>query len=140
MSSETYLNASEAKDLLGVSMPTFQKWLKSGKFPNATQRPKGKVMVWEIPLSDLQNSGKLDRVTGSSKEPSKAELSDLMNNALRLDLDRLETELRLTKELLARADAELESYRQRERQFFAVLETRETQERRRFNWFRRNPS
>jgi phage terminase Nu1 subunit (DNA packaging protein) len=136
MSSETYLNASEAKDLLGVSMPTFQKWLKAKEFPNAKQRPKGKVLVWEIPLSDLQNSGKLDRVTSNSKEPSKAELSETMNNALRLDLDRLETELRLTKELLARADQELESYRQRERYLFATLETRATQEARRSLWQR----
>jgi hypothetical protein len=59
-----------------------------------------------------------------------------MNNALRLDLDRLETELKLTKELLARADQELESYRQRERYLFATLETRATQEARRSLWQR----
>jgi hypothetical protein len=138
MTSETYFNASEAKDKLGVSMPTLQKWLKAGRFPNATQRPKGKVMVWQIPLTDLIASGELDKVS-VSKEPSKAELSDFMNNALRLDLDRLETELRHTRELLARAERELEDYRARERYLFAGIETKETQERRRFNWFRRNP-
>lgn len=138
MSSETYFNASEAKDKLGVSMPTLQKWLKAGKFPNATQRPKGKVMVWQIPLTDLIASGELDKVS-SSKKPSESELSEFRTSALEVEIDRLETELRHTKELLARTERELEDYRARERYLFAGIETKETQERRRFNWFRRNP-
>lgn len=138
MSSETYFNASQAKDLLGVSMPTLQKWLKAKEFPNATQRPKGKVLVWEIPLSDLQNSGKLDRVSSASKEPSQTELTEFRATALETRVAELETELRLTRELLGRADTELESYRQRERQLFLAIETRDSQDRRRFSWFRRN--
>ena len=139
MSSETYHNASQAKDILGVSMPTLQKWLKAGYFPNAYQHDKCKVKVWQIPHLDLINSGKLDRVSSTSKEPTKAELTEFRASGLETRVAELETELRLTKELLARADSELEAYRQRERQFFLAIETRDTQDRRRFSWFRRNP-
>jgi hypothetical protein len=137
MSSETYFNASEAAERTGKSVVTIRHYLASGKFPNATQRPKGKVKVWQIPLTDLVASGLLDKVS-TSKQPSQQELTERHTEALLSDIDRLETELRLTKELLARADNELESYRTRERQLFMALETRETQEQRRFRWFRRN--
>lgn len=138
MSSETYFNASEAAERTGKSLPTIRHYLASGKFPNATQRSKGKVKVWQIPLTDLQAAGLLDKVSGNSKQPSEAQLEEFRVNALEARIDQLETELRLTKELLARADSELESYRTRERQLFMALETRETQEQRRFRWFRRN--
>ena len=137
MSSERYLNASEAAELTGKSLPTIRHYLTSGKLPNATQRPKGKVKVWVIPLTDLQAAGLLDKVSGS-KQPSEAEKSEFRTQALEHQLDLLQTELRLTRELLAERATELERYRQREQQFFLTLETRESQERRRFSWFRRN--
>jgi molecular chaperone GrpE (heat shock protein) len=56
--------------------------------------------------------------------------------ALQQDLNKLQAELEATKELLRRADQELESYRQRERYLFATLETRATQEARRSLWQR----
>jgi DNA-binding transcriptional MerR regulator len=137
MSSERYLNASEAAELTGKSLPTIRHYLATGKLPNATQRPKGKVKVWVIPLTDLQAAGLLDKVSGS-KQPSDTELSQFRTQALEHQLDLLQTELRLTRELLAERATELERYRQREQQFFLTLETRESQERRRFSWFRRN--
>jgi hypothetical protein len=138
MSSETYFNASEAAERTGKSLPTIRHYLQAGKFPNATQRPKGKVKVWQIPLTDLVASGLLDKVS-APKQPSAQEVTSTHSEALLRDLDRLELELSHARELLARTEQELETYRQRERQLFAALETRETQERRRFAWFRRNP-
>jgi hypothetical protein len=138
MSSETYFNASEAAERTGKSVVTIRAYLSNGKFPNATQRPKGKVKVWQIPLTDLVASGLLDKVS-APKQPSAQEVTSTHSEALLRDLDRLELELSHARELLARTEQELETYRQRERQLFAALETRETQERRRFAWFRRNP-
>lgn len=135
MSSETYFNASEAAEHTGKSLPTIRHYLNAGKFPNATQTPKGKVKVWKIPLTDLVASGLLDRVSGS-KQPTKQELADTHSEALLRDIDRLELELRHARELLARTEQELDTYKQRERQLFAALETRETQDRRRSLWQR----
>lgn len=139
MSSETYLNASEAAELTGKSLPTIRHYLATGKLPNATQHPKGKVKVWAIPLTDLQAAGLLDKVS-SPKQPSETELTEFRNQALENRIDLLETELRLTREQLETAKQTLEDYRQRERQLFLAIETRDSQERRRFSWFRRNPS
>lgn len=139
MSSETYFNASEAAKETGKSVVTIRDYLAKGKFPNATQRPKGKVQVWQIPLTDLVASGLLDKVSSASKDPSRAQLTETRATALETRIVELETEIRLTREILARTDQELEGYRQRERQLFLAIETRESQDRRRFNWFRRNP-
>jgi len=139
MSSETYLNASQASQRTGVSLPTMRKWLAAERFPNATQTAKGKVKVWQIPLTDLVAEGLLDKVSSPSKTATDSEKSETRSTALEIDNDRLESELRHTRELLARADQELESYRARERQLFLAIETRDTQERRRFSLFRRSP-
>ena len=139
MSSETYLNASQASQRTGVSLPTMRKWLAAARFPNATQTAKGKVKVWQIPLTDLVAEGLLDKVSSPSKTATDSEKSETRSTALEIDNDRLESELRHTRELLARADQELESYRARERQLFLAIETRDTQERRRFSLFRRSP-
>jgi Fic family protein len=133
MSSETYFTATAAAKQLGVSNPTFQKYLKAGKFPNAKQTPKGKRLDWQIPLSDLQASGLLDRVTAAPNQPSEA-LTAPQN-----ELGELRLRLAHTEELLRRADAELEAYRRRELTHLLAIETRETQQRRRFSWFTRNP-
>jgi len=139
MTSDTYLNASEAAKQTGKSLVTIRHYLNSGKFPNATQTAKGKVQVWRIPLTDLVSAGLMDKVSNSPKQPTPEAMAETRATALEVNIDRLESELRHTRELLARADQELESYRQRERQLFLALETRETQQQRRFSWFRRNP-
>jgi len=139
MTSETYFNASEAAKQTGKSLPTIRHYLASGKFPNATQTAKGKVQVWQIPLTDLVSAGLMDRVSNSRKQPSETELKELKETALNSEIDRLESELRHTRELLSIRLTELESYRQREAQLFAALETKQTQDQRRFRWFRRNP-
>ena len=139
MSSETYLNASQASQRTGVSLPTMRKWLAAERFPNATQTAKGKVKVWQIPLTDLVSEGLLDKVSSPSKTATDSEKSETRATALESRIDQLEAELRHSQELLARADQELESYRARERQLFLAIETRDTQERRRFSLFRRSP-
>ena len=139
MSSETYLNASQASQRTGVSLPTMRKWLAAERFPNATQTAKGKVKVWQIPLTDLVSEGLLDKVSSPSKKAPDSEKSEIRATALESRIDQLEAELRHSQELLARADQELESYRARERQLFSAIETRDTQERRRFSLFRRSP-
>ena len=139
MSSETYLNASQASQRTGVSLPTMRKWLAAERFPNATQTAKGKVKVWQIPLTDLVAEGLLDKVSSPSKTAPDSEKSEIRATALKTRIDTLEMELRLTKELLVRADRELEEYRTRERFNQNSIETRDTQERRRFSLFRRSP-
>ena len=139
MSSETYLNASQASQRTGVSLPTMRKWLAAERFPNATQTAKGKVKVWQIPLTDLVAEGLLDKVSSPSKTATDSEKSETRATALKTRIDTLEMELRLTKELLVRADRELEEYRTRERFNQNSIETRDTQERRRFSLFRRSP-
>ncbi len=139
MSSETYLNASQASQRTGVSLPTMRKWLAAERFPNATQTAKGKVKVWQIPLTDLVAEGLLDKVSSPSKTATDSEKSETRATALESRIDQLEAELRHSQELLARADQELESYRARERFNQNSIETRDTQERRRFSLFRRSP-
>ena len=139
MSSETYLNASQASQRTSVSLPTMRKWLAAERFPNATQTAKGKVKVWQIPLTDLVSEGLLDKVSSPSKTATDSEKSETRATALQSRIDQLEAKLRHSQELLARADQELESYRARERQLFSAIETRDTQERRRFSLFRRSP-
>ena len=134
MTSETYLNASQAAEHTGKSVVTIRHYLATKRLPNAKQVPKGKVKVWSIPLTDLVASGLLDRVSA----PSEPELAQGRTSALETRIDQLESELRHYKELLARADTELEAYRARERQLFMSIETRGTQERRRFSLFRRD--
>jgi hypothetical protein len=139
MTSETYLNASQASERTGKSVVTIRHYLATKQLPNASQVAKGKVKVWRIPLTDLIASGLLvDRVSIDTKEPSRAELAQGRTDALETQIDQLETALRHSQELLARTEQELESYRQRERQLFMAIETRDTQDRRRFSWFRRS--
>lgn len=136
MTSETYLNATQAAQRTGKSLPTIRKYLANGKFPNATQTPKGSVLVWSIPESDLYLAGLMSKVSKSTPETVEKEFRE---SALFAQIGQLESELRHSRELLARADLELQGYRDRERDQRLALETREAQERRRFSWFRRNP-
>lgn len=139
MTSETYLNATQAAQRTGKSLPTIRHYLASGKFPNATQTPKGKVQVWRIPEADLHLAGLMGKVSKGSQQTLETEQRETRETALFTQIGQLESDLRHARELLARADQELEGYRQRERQLFLALETRQTQEHRRFSWFRRNP-
>ena len=139
MSSETYLNASQASQRTGVSLPTMRKWLAAERFPNATQTAKGKVKVWQIPLTDLVAEGLLDKVSSPSKTATDSEKSETRVTALETRIDELEAELRHSQELRALIEQTLEEYRTRERFNQNSIETRDTQERRRFSLFRRSP-
>jgi vacuolar-type H+-ATPase subunit I/STV1 len=139
MSSETYLNASQASQRTGVSLPTMRKWLAAERFPNATQTAKGKVKVWQIPLTDLVAEGLLDKVSSPSKTATDSEKSETRVTALETRIDELEAELRHSQELRALIEQTLEDYRTRERFNQNSIETRDTQERRRFSLFRRSP-
>jgi len=139
MSSETYLNASQASQRTGVSLPTMRKWLAAERFPNATQTAKGKVKVWQIPLTDLVAEGLLDKVSSPSKTATDSEKSETRVTALETRIDELEAELRHSQELRALIEQTLEDHRTRERFNQNSIETRDTQERRRFSLFRRSP-
>lgn len=125
-----YLNINEAARETGLSIPTIRAKLERGLLPNAHQVPNGKRLLWRIPISDL--AFLLDKVSASPTDQA-----ELRVTALEVRIDQLEAELRHTRELLERADTELEGYRARERQLFNALETKQVQERRRFTWFSR---
>jgi hypothetical protein len=133
-----YLNINEAAKATGLSIPTIRAKLAKDLLPNAHQVPEGKRQTWRIPLSDLQAAGLLDKVS-SPKQPSETEAKELKETALISEIDRLETALKAKDELLRLTTQTLEDYRARERQLFLALETKQTQEQRRFSWFRRNP-
>jgi DNA-binding transcriptional MerR regulator len=126
-----YLNINEAAKATNLSIPTIRAKLEKGLLPGASQIQEGKRKLWRIPFTDLVAAGLVDSVK-SNQESGFASYPE----ALQQDIYKLQAELDATKELLRRADQELESYRQRERYLFATLETRETQEARRSLWQR----
>lgn len=136
-----YLNINEAARETGLSIPTIRAKLSRGMLPNAHQVQEGKRQLWRIPFNDLIAAGLIDKVTGSNEYDQliKTEQKELKETALITERNDLERELEHARELLARADQELEAYRQRERQLFLALETKQAQEQRRFSWFRRKP-
>jgi len=123
-----YLNINEVAKELGVSIPTVRLKLERKVFPNAHQVKQGKRKVWRIPSSDLIASGLLDKVKANEQV-----MADNRTNALEIEIDRLQAELRHTRELLERADKELATYRPI---VLNVLETRAEQEKRRSLWQR----
>lgn len=134
MTSENFLTLSQAADQAGISKPTLRKWLEAGKIPGATTEAKGNRKDWRIPLTELLAAvDQANRNSPAAKAKAKADRTE----ALEADYDRLLSELNHAKELLARTERELEDYRQRERQMFLVIETRQAQEQRRFRWFGR---
>lgn len=137
MSSERYFNASEAAKETGKSVVTIRHYLAAKKFPNAQQTAKGKVLVWRIPLTDLVAAGLMDKVTSSPQEP-QLDLGEFRATALETRIAELEAEVRGLRELMAEKQIQLDLYRDKERASIYSIETREAQERRRFNWFRRN--
>jgi hypothetical protein len=126
-----YLNINEAAKATNLSIPTIRAKLEKGLLPGASQIQEGKRKLWRIPFTDLVAAGLIDSVK-ANQESDFASFPE----ALQQDLNKLTAELEATKELLRRADQELESYRQRERYLFATLETRATQEARRSLWQR----
>ena len=62
MSSETFYNLSKVSEMTGLSHPTLRKYLTEVRLPNAKQGLKGKVPVWQIPLTDLVAAGFIDSV------------------------------------------------------------------------------
>jgi DNA-binding transcriptional MerR regulator len=126
-----YLNINEAAKATNLSIPTIRAKLEKGLLPGASQIQEGKRKLWRIPFTDLLAAGLIDSVK-ANQESGFASFPE----ALQQDLNKLQAELEATKELLRRADQELESYRQRERYLFATLETRATQEARRSLWQR----
>ena len=134
MSSDNYFNAAQAATQTGLSVVTIRNHLAKGSFPKAKKIVKGKSKVWAIPLTDLAAAGLLDKVSSASE----AQTVEVRSTALESQISELRTEIRHLTDTLARADQELEGYRQRERQLFATLETRATQEQRRSWWFGRN--
>jgi hypothetical protein len=128
-----YFNINEAAKATGKSIPTIRAKLDQGLLPSAHQVTEGKTKRWRIPLSDLIAAGLLD-----SSAPS-SEAGQSRTQALESEIDRLNAENRRLSELLEMTRESLSEYKQRERALFMAIETRDTQQRRRFSWFTRNP-
>jgi hypothetical protein len=128
-----YFNINEASKVTGKSIPTIRAKLSQGLLPDAHQVTEGRQKRWRIPLSDLISSGLLD---GNPQAGLPGVMQESRAVALEIEIDRLTRELQHTKQLLERADREIEDFRQRERSLYLSLETRETQERRRSLWQR----
>jgi len=122
-----YLNINEAAKVTGLSIPTIRAKLAKGLLPNASQIAEGKRKLWRIPFNDLLAAGLIDKTT-----PSDQDKADKRASGLELEVDRLTTELEHTKELLRRADEQIEDYRL----LYRGLETRQVQEQRRSLWQR----
>jgi hypothetical protein len=131
MTSETYFNLTKAVEVTGVSRPTLIKHLKAGRLPNATQQKQGKVLVWQIPLTDLQPY--LDKVSSPQTTPRSPQAAS-EGQELRAKIRELEIEIAGLRETLAEV--------RKHNDLLAALmppqlETREAQQRRRWNWLRR---
>jgi len=137
MSSETFFNLSEAKEVTGLSLPTLRKYLAEGRLPNAKQALKGKVKVWSIPLTDLAAAGLMGTVITEATVLSGNELALAEAEANGERLGRLLAE---NEQLKAR----LAEYRERilftERAYQMQLETKQAQEERKlFSFLRSKP-
>jgi predicted site-specific integrase-resolvase len=131
MSTDNYFNASQAAKHTGVNVVTIRDYLAKGKLPNSKQIPKGKVKVWQIPLTDLAAAGLLDKVSSASE----AQTAEVRSTAQESQISELQARLTLTEQLLAEVRADRDYLRTR---VPAQLETRATQEQRRSWWFGRN--
>lgn len=107
MSSETYFTLVQAAAACKLSPPTLRKYLEQGRLPNAKQTPKGKVLVWSIPLSDLLAAGLIDRVSSS---PQKA-LEGFTDPQHELKLLELTLENKRLEQQLETANAQISELR-----------------------------
>lgn len=103
MSSETYFTLIQAASACNISPPTLRKYLEQGRLPNAKQTPKGKVLVWSIPISDLLAAGLMDKV---SSNPQRA-LEGFTDPQHELKLLELTMENKRLEQLLASAEAQI---------------------------------
>jgi len=131
MTSETYFNLTKAVEITGVSRPTLIKHLRAGKLPNAKQQKQGKVLVWQIPLTDLQPY--LDKVSSPQQAAPRSPQRPSEVQELRATVRELEIEIRGLRETLAEV--------RKTNDLLAALvpkqlETREAQQRRRWSWLR----
>jgi predicted ribosome quality control (RQC) complex YloA/Tae2 family protein len=133
MSSETYLNRAEAAKAIGKSEPTLDGYLKAGKFPKAKKVTEGKRQVWRIPLTDLLNSGLMDKVKPeaetASASPDQERLAELRENVAALRAENEQLRERLADLQQARADL-IAAYAPQ-------IETAQKQAERRRKWFTR---
>lgn len=120
------MSINEAARLTGLSIPTIRAKLDKGLLPNAKKVKQGKRNSWQIPLNDLLDAELMKPKPDQQETDKVTELERKIEN-LTKDLDH-------TRELLAARLEELEAYKQRERQLFNAIETRETQEKRRRFW------
>jgi vacuolar-type H+-ATPase subunit I/STV1 len=138
MSSDNYFNATQAAKHSGVNVVTIRDYLAKGKLPNSKQVPKGKVKVWQIPLTDLVAAGLLDKASKASESATEAQAVEVRSTAFETEIRELRTEIRHLTDTLARTDKELAIYRDRELKLYFTLETKDVQEQRRSWWFGRN--
>jgi hypothetical protein len=132
MSSESYLNRAEAAKAIGKSEPTLDGYLKAGKFPGAKKVTEGKRQVWQIPLSDLINSGLMDKVSKAdtaSASPDQDRLAELRELVAALKAENEQLRERLADLQQARADL-IAAYAPQ-------IETAQKQAERRRKWFTR---
>lgn len=120
------MSINEAARLTGLSIPTIRAKLDKGLLPNAKKVKQGKRNSWQIPLNDLLDA-ELVKPQPDQEETDKVTELESKVKDLTKDLDH-------TRELLAARLEELEAYKQRERQLFNAIETREAQEKRRRFW------
>jgi len=120
------MSINEAARLTGLSIPTIRAKLDKCLLPNAKKVKQGKRNSWQIPLNDLLDAELVKPQPDQEETDKVTELERKIEN-LTKDLDH-------TRELLAARLEELEAYKQRERQLFNAIETRETQEKRRRFW------
>ena len=136
MSSETFFSINKAAEISNKSIPTIRKYLKLGKFPNATSKPQAKDPTrsnWKIPLSDLQAAGILDTVTGTNKKPDNSEqLQKLKEINARLEAENIQLSNRVED-----LQEFLKDSREYLKTFQLQLETKQAQETRR-KWWNRN--
>jgi DNA-binding transcriptional MerR regulator len=62
------VNATEAMRLLRVSDKAVRKWLREGKFPNATREKIYGTLQWSIPMEDIHKMQEELGTTGTEKK------------------------------------------------------------------------
>jgi len=143
MSSETFYNLSKVSEMTGLSHPTLRKYLTEGRLPNAKQGLKGKVPVWQIPLTDLVAAGFIDSVSGSdnSGQPARPLTSEDRLEALAERAGRLQAELDQMKATVKALEQTIEQATKRaefsERVAQSQIETKQVQDNRAQNWLER---
>lgn len=92
---EQRVNATEAMRILRVSDKAVRKWLREGRFPNATREKIYGTLQWSIPMEDIHKMQEElgATVTEKKKEeeiirpdsPNAPDLSEILDHLTRLD-------------------------------------------------------